>query len=343
LNVYAALSLAGNVGTTKRGFCVPLTREQLEQRRQSIGGSDIAAIAGMSPHRSAFQLYLEKIGEVDLDDEQPTDNQIWGDLLEEPVAQFYAKKHSVLIDSLTEPLVHPDYDFLTANPDRVVMGLERLIEIKTTGLGGIDIWRDPEKPTSLRPPRHVVLQVNWYLGFLGWKEADLVLLQFCEGFSNPDRYVEFEIAFDEELFELEMQLAINFWHNHVLERVTPESEDAEEVSEYLKHTYRSATDKMLTGGDEESEIAARLAHANKQFKHWKEQKAIEGNSLKAIIGENAGIKGEGWVYTWRFTKSGGTDWKGLALSKNPTQAEIDAFVKQGYRRPYFKYRGETGD
>jgi putative phage-type endonuclease len=263
-----------------------LTAEERALRRLSIGGSDIAAIAGMSPHRTAFGLYLEKIGQAEDGDEYESDAQIWGNLLEEPIARFYAKKHSVLIDSFTERLVHPDYDFLTANPDRVVISLERLIEIKTTGLGGIDIWRDPEKPTSLRPPRHVVLQVNWYLGFLGWKEADLVLLQFCEGFSNPDRYVEFEIAFDEELFELEMQLAINFWHNHVLERVTPESEDAEEVSEYLKHTYRSATDKMLTGGDEEAEITARLAHANKQFKHWKEQKAIEGNRLKAIIGDN---------------------------------------------------------
>jgi putative phage-type endonuclease len=279
-----------------------LTAEERALRRLSIGGSDIAAIAGMSPHKTAFGLYLEKIGGLEDAEEPETDAQLWGQLLEEPVAQFYAHKHGVVIDALREPLVHPDYDFLTANPDRVVMGLERLIEIKTTGLGGIDMWRDPEKPTSLRPPRHVVLQVNWYLGFLGWKEADLVLLQFCEGFSNPDRYVEFEIAFDEELFELEMQLAINFWHNHVLERVAPESEDAEEVSEYLKHTYRSATDKMLTGGDEESEIAARLAHANKQFKHWKEQKAIEGNSLKEIIGNNEGIRAESWVYTWRFTK-----------------------------------------
>jgi hypothetical protein len=49
------------------------------------------------------------------------------------LAQFYAKKHGVLIDALREKLVHPAYAFLTANPDRVVMSMERLLEIKTTG------------------------------------------------------------------------------------------------------------------------------------------------------------------------------------------------------------------
>ena len=41
-----------------------LTAEERSLRRLSIGGSDIAAIAGMSPHRTAFGLYLEKIGQA---------------------------------------------------------------------------------------------------------------------------------------------------------------------------------------------------------------------------------------------------------------------------------------
>jgi len=319
------------------------TAEQRAIRRLSIGGSDIAVIVGISPHRTVFSLYLEKIGQAEDENVQETDSQIWGNLLEDPVAQFYAYRHNVTIHSFTECLVHPNYDFLTANPDRAVVNLERVIEIKTTGGWGIDLWRDPVKPTALRPPEHVVLQVNWYLGFLGWTEADIALLHFCEGYSNPDRYVEFEIIFDQELFELEMELAKNFWNNHVMARVEPESVDAEEVSEYLKHVYKSANDKMLVGGNDETEIASRLAHAQKQFNHWKEQKAIEGNRLKNIIGGNAGIMGDGWVYTWKMTKSSGTDWKALAMSKNPSQAEIDSFVKPGYRRPYFRYKGESGD
>ena len=100
---------------------MPLTVEERARRRLSIGGSDIGAIAGVSPHKSAMQLYLEKLGLAEDDDRPETDNQLWGQLLEEPVAQFYAIRHNVVIDSFAETLVHPDYNFLTANPDRVVL------------------------------------------------------------------------------------------------------------------------------------------------------------------------------------------------------------------------------
>ena len=321
---------------------MPLTQEQRARRRLSIGGSDIGTIAGVNPHKTAFQLYLQKIGEDEDEDRPETDPQLFGNIFEEPTAQVYAAKHNAVLDTFSETLVHPDYDFLTANPDRIWLDQQRLLEIKTTGAGGLEFWRNPEAPQTLRVPQHVTLQTNWYLAFLGWLDSDVVLLNFAETY-KIERYQEFPVEFDQELFDLSVQLAVNFWHNHVLARVPPESEDAEEVAEYLKYTHKTATDNMLIGGKEESDIAMRLANANKQFNHWKEQKAIESNGLKALIGDNAGIKGDDWVYTWKFTKSSGIDWKGLAMSRQPTQVEIDAFTKPGYRRPYFKFKGQTGD
>ena len=319
-----------------------LTVEQRAKRRLSIGGSDIGTIAGVNPHKSAFKLYLNKINEYEDEERFQTDPQLFGEIFEEPTAQVYAIKHNAVLDTFKETLVHPDYDFITANPDRVCLNLKRLLEIKTTGIGGLDLWRNPEAPSTLRVPQHVTLQTNHYLGMLGWQEADVVLLNFAETY-QIERYHEFQLGFDSELFDLSIQLAINFWHNHVLARVPPESEDAEEVSDYLRHVYKTATDNMLVAGKDEAEIASRLANANKQFNHWENQKAIESNSLKDLVGGNAGIKGENWVYTWKFTKSSGIDWKGLAMSKKPTEAEITAFVKPGFRRPYFKFRGQTGD
>ncbi len=287
---------------------MPLTAQQRAKRRLSIGGSDIGTIAGVNPHKSAFQLYLQKIGEDEDEDRPETDAQIFGNIFEEPTAQVYALKHNAVLDTFSETLVHPDHDFLTANPDRVWLEQERLLEIKTTGAGGLDFWRNPEAPQTLRVPQHVTLQDNWYLGFLRWIQSDVVLLNFAETY-QIERYHEFQLEYDDELFDLSVQMAINFWYNHVLARVPPESEDAEEVGDYLKYVHKTANDKILVGGKDEAEIAKRLAHANKQFKHWSEQKAIEGNSLKALIGDNAGIRGEDWVYTWKFTSSGGVDWK----------------------------------
>ncbi len=321
---------------------MPLTAEQRAERRLSIGGSDIGTICGVNPHKTAFKLYLEKIGQ-DEDDERPeTDPQLFGNIFEEPTAQIYAIKHNATLHTFKEKLVHPDYDFLTANPDRVWLEEERLLEIKTTGAGGLEIWRNPEAPQTLRVPQHVTLQNNWYLGFLGWRDSDVVLLNFAESYSI-ERYHEFPMEFDAELFDLSLQLSIDFWHNHVLARVPPEAEAVEEVSDYLQHKYKSTTDHVLTAGQEEDAMAARLHYATQQAKHWTEQKAIEGNGLKEIVDKNSGIRGKDWVYSWKFTKSGGTDWKRMALSRNPSQAEIDAFAKDGYRRPYFRYKGQIGD
>ncbi|MDY0364217.1 MAG: YqaJ viral recombinase family protein, partial [Bacilli bacterium] len=37
----------------------------IEERRRGLGGSDIGAILGLSPWKSAFQVYQEKRGEVE--------------------------------------------------------------------------------------------------------------------------------------------------------------------------------------------------------------------------------------------------------------------------------------
>lgn len=39
--------------------------QYLEERRKGIGGSDIAAILGLSPWKTAYQVYQEKRKEVD--------------------------------------------------------------------------------------------------------------------------------------------------------------------------------------------------------------------------------------------------------------------------------------
>src|SRR4029453_16578417 len=102
---------------------MPLTAEQRALRRLSIGGSDIGTIAGVNPHRTAFQLYLQKIGEDEDEDRPETDAQIFGNVFEAPPADIYALKHRVRLDAFSETLVHPDYAFITANPDRVCLDL----------------------------------------------------------------------------------------------------------------------------------------------------------------------------------------------------------------------------
>ena len=70
-----------------------LSREEwLNYRRQGIGGSDAAAILGVSPFRTARDIYYDKLGiEVVSDDNNWVALEM-GNLLEDLVGRIFAKK-----------------------------------------------------------------------------------------------------------------------------------------------------------------------------------------------------------------------------------------------------------
>jgi hypothetical protein len=135
--------------------------------------------------------------------------------------------------------------------------------------------------------------------------------------------------------------AFNFWRNHVLPRVAPEAVDAEEVADYLGRIYKAPTDEYIESTVELDQAAARLEYAAQQEAHWHQQKVTEDNAIKAAIGDKAGIRGKDWSYSWKMTRSGGTDWKRAVESRNMTPQELEPFKKPGYRRKHFRYRGNV--
>jgi predicted phage-related endonuclease len=49
-----------------------LTKAQLEERRTGIGGSDAATVLGINPFTTAYELYLDKLGEAQSPASQPS-------------------------------------------------------------------------------------------------------------------------------------------------------------------------------------------------------------------------------------------------------------------------------
>jgi predicted phage-related endonuclease len=72
-----------------------LTRpDWLEARRNGIGGSDAAAICGLDPCRSAFELLLDKTRVV-VDDDRAGEAAQWGRLLEPVIADEVARREQL--------------------------------------------------------------------------------------------------------------------------------------------------------------------------------------------------------------------------------------------------------
>jgi putative phage-type endonuclease len=111
-----------------------LTSSQIRERQSGIGGSDAASICGVNPYRSAYDVYLEKIGEGT----PVVENEVmrWGHLHEDTISKEYAYRtgRDCLIYGDT---VHSiPYPFLRCHVDRLqrdrLTERQGVLEIKTT-------------------------------------------------------------------------------------------------------------------------------------------------------------------------------------------------------------------
>lgn len=114
-----------------------LTREEwLNYRRQGIGGSDAAAVLGVSPFTTARDLYYDKRGIVSaIEDDSNWVQLEVGHLLEDLVARIFAKKTDYRIFQIKKMFRHPVHTFMLADLDYFVElpdGTTAILEIKTS-------------------------------------------------------------------------------------------------------------------------------------------------------------------------------------------------------------------
>jgi len=141
-----------------------ITEQQRIERRNYIGGSDAAAILGLSPYNTAVTLWMEKTGQTETTDDTPSEPAAWGNLLEDVVAREYASRHSLKIAKVNQTRRHPANEWMRANLDRRVIGRPEIVEIKTVrGLG------DEPRPDHIAQVRH-------YLAVTETERAHLVYL-----------------------------------------------------------------------------------------------------------------------------------------------------------------------
>ena len=88
-------------------------------------------------------------------------------------------------------------------------------------------------------------------------------------------------------------------------------------------------------------LAKRLADATIKQKYWEDQKLQCQLEFKRIVGDAIGIRSVDpgdWLFSWKSTKSNGTDWQGLAKSLGATRVQEQAFQRPGYRKIRFVSR-----
>lgn len=217
--------------------------EWLAYRRRGIGGSDVAAIMGISPFRTARDLYFDKRGIAAVEDDEGN----WvamemGHLLEDLVAKIFHKKTGYPVYQIKKMFYHPVYPFMLADVDYFATlpdGSTALLEIKTTNYNARDHWWKDGKEVV---PVYYETQGRHYMAVM-----DIDRIFYCCLYGNNQneviiREIQRDLAYEEEMIYLEE----NFWNNHVQAMVPPPyTEDGDLILESTRR-YSGPADKTAS-------------------------------------------------------------------------------------------------
>lgn len=185
-------------------------QEWLRERKNYLGGTDLAAIAGLNPYRTALDVYLDKTSS-DIR-EETNDAMRWGNLLEDVVAKEYAEVTGQKIEIEPNTIYHPEYKFLGANIDRWVGDKEYVLECKTAGFNKNKEWGDSGTDQI---PESYLIQCAFYASICDVPKVDIAVLIGGQDFRiytyNRNKDLEDKI----------IKIGINFWHNHIEKRIPP--------------------------------------------------------------------------------------------------------------------------
>ena len=187
-----------------------LTDEQKARRKNGIGASDTAIIMGYSSYKTPYQLYLEKIGEIEQDDEM-TEQQYWGNALEPAIIKRFADENMVQV-SFPDTVYHPDYPFIFANLDGWIESERAVVEAKSSN-------------SFMRKEWDMALNDGIPLVYLIQIAKQCMITDasrgYCAVLIGGMEYKQFIYERDAELESVILQADINFWHR-VTNRIEPD-------------------------------------------------------------------------------------------------------------------------
>lgn len=218
-----------------------------QARQTSIGGSDVAAILGKSPWKSAYTLWAEKSGLIDTNKE-PSMPMILGNAFEPVIRDLFAEQNKDFLtvyqtgtwSSINDP-------FMIANPDGLIEwanGKLSLLEIKFTR----QYWDEL--------PEHYNLQVQHYLNVLGLDSAMVVAV------AGGD-WREFEVVRDDSLIDT-LKTSLRAFYALVGTKQGPDWDGSDSTYE----TVRELSEGLELGEIELGSLWSNLLAAKLEAEYW---------------------------------------------------------------------------
>ena len=267
--------------------------EWREERRKGIGGSDVAAIMGLSAYSTPYQVWLDKVQGIH-DDISEKPAVVWGNILEHIIGEYYAQEHqdrtvrrvNGMMRSIQRPWAQASLDYEVRDPE---LGWG-VLEVKTAGWRREDDWSDGV-------PVYYQTQVAHYLSVSGRPFADVAVL-----IAGQD-YREYRVMRDEEDIETVNREVDEFWRDHVESGVAPDVDAPDNRYVFEAHPEPGA-EYVDVSDAKTADLLNRWVAAKADLDYAKERVEELSAKLKGVIGDSRGLEAKTGRLTWnRFERS----------------------------------------
>lgn len=272
-----------------------LSHDEWQDNRRAqrgLGGSDAGSILGVNKYKPPYALWAQLTG-LDNNDFDGNEATEWGQILERPVAEKYAKDYGVaivawpvILQSEAHPFMFANIDFLEVEPSddfpagqitdwhkpEPPPGVLGIVEVKTTGIathGNAAAWAGDSIPPSYSS------QCYHYGIVTGWHRVTLVCLVGGEGL------VIRSLKWDDGIADHIVLSESQFW-DLVEMNIPPELDGSETTEAVLARLYpRQIAGKTFEG---DADFLA-LCDEHEQLKQAEKDAITDRKKVRAKIVE----------------------------------------------------------
>lgn len=277
-----------------------LSREEwLRYRKCGIGGSDVAAILGISKWNSAISLWLDKTNQTNEPVEENEAMQC-GTIMEPIIRNRFAEVTGKTVVEVKVMLQHPEHPFMLANVDGLTTddeGNPAILEIKTASEYKRSEWENDI-------PSYYQTQVQHYLCVTGVQKAYVAVL------IGGNSFKVYEVDADAEIQSMLIAVEKDFW-NKVQNMVRPEMDGSDAAKNLLDSLYHGGIEEQIVMPDEAIEYVDAYIEACAEEDNAKAKKQDAANHIKEIMGDYDKATCLGHTISWKPVSSERLDTKAL--------------------------------
>ncbi len=291
-----------------------LSPDQIARRLAGITATDIAAIVGVHPYRSAVDIWLEKMGKAP--PFEGNERTKWGLLLEKPIRRDFEERHGVVVMT-SDTLENPDRPWQLATPDGLVYpsgGVDPIggLEIKCHTVYLSHLYG---APGSDEVPPYELCQCTQNMAVTGLPLWNLVA--FIDG-----KTTDYVIDRDDELIGMLTERGERFLVDHVRTGIPPAPDGSDAYTAWIKRDLpkEKRADLVAIDGDPNAMLCVeRLNELRNEIHEREREESAMVQALKLAIGDAAGISFPG-----RSGRLDAITWK-RSKDEKPKVSYLDAF------------------